>query len=116
MRVGTTNAPIVRGNLLPRSSLAAAVAQRAMHVTDLLLTRRRFALAYRRSASDGQLMKLKKIDAELAKYNITILTIPTPAKTCLEWGDAGASEPAAGGAARSCRDSSGQCVTARETE
>lgn len=75
MRVGTSKAPALRGNLLPHSPLAAAVAHRAEQVGELILRRRRIALDYRRLQSEDLRMALARLDDELAQYNINIPAI-----------------------------------------
>ena len=75
MRLGTPNVSVVRGNLLPCSLLAAGVAQRAAQVTDLILKRRKIAMAYRRSQTEEERIALALVDNDLAQYNIDIPAI-----------------------------------------
>jgi len=75
MRSRTSQVPLVRGNLLPRSPIAASVADRAAQVAPLILKRRSIALAYRRTRSDAQRLELEQIDHALALHNINIPAI-----------------------------------------
>jgi hypothetical protein len=75
MRLGSRNVSTVRGNLLPRSPLAAGVEQRAAQVGDLILQRRKIAMAYRRSQSEEGRIALEQVDHDLARYNIDIPAI-----------------------------------------
>lgn len=75
MRVGPSQVTMVRGNLLPKSPLAAVVAHRAEQVAGLLITRRRLSVVYRRTRSEEQRVELETIDHELAKHNIDIPAI-----------------------------------------
>jgi hypothetical protein len=72
MRPVAQRVPLARGNLLPTSPIAAAVANRAERVSTLVLRRRKIALAYRRTRSEDQRIALEKIDQDLAKHNIDI--------------------------------------------
>jgi hypothetical protein len=75
MRPGTLKPPIERGDLLPTSPIAESVAQRAGQVTDLVLKRRKIALAYKRTQSDDNRIALEALDHDLAKHNIHIPAI-----------------------------------------
>ena len=75
MRLFTPKVSVWRGNLLPRSPLAAAVAHRAAQVTDLILKRRKIALAYRRYQSEEQRIALEQVDHALAEHNIDIPSV-----------------------------------------
>jgi len=75
MRVSPSQVTLIRGNLLPHSPLAAAVAYRAEQVAGLLVTRRRLAILYRRTQLEDQRVALETIDRELAKHNIDLPAI-----------------------------------------
>ncbi len=75
MRPRTLKPPIERGNLLPTSPIAESVAHRAGQVADLVLKRRKIALAYKRTQSEDQRLALEALDHDLAKHNIHIPAI-----------------------------------------
>lgn len=75
MRSATPQAPLRRGHLLPRSPIAAAVANRAVQVTELLIKRRTIALAHRRTRSEALRIELEQLDYALARHNIDIPAI-----------------------------------------
>jgi len=75
MRSDTPQIPLIREHLLPRSAIAAAVAERAAQVTELLVKRRKIALAYRRTRSEARRIELAHLDHALARHNIDIPAI-----------------------------------------
>lgn len=72
MRRGSQTQPIERGNLLPTSPIAESVARRARQVSDLVLQRRKIALAYKRTQGEDQRIALEALDRDLAEHNIHI--------------------------------------------
>ena len=75
MRSGTQRLRVERGNLLPMSPIAESVAHRAEQVVDLVLKRRKMALAYKRTHREDQRIALEQLDNDLAKHNINIPAI-----------------------------------------
>jgi hypothetical protein len=68
----TSRLHIDRGNLLRYGSIAEAVQHRAEQVQCLLLTRRKIALAYKRTHEEHDRLALERIDNELTTYKIDI--------------------------------------------
>lgn len=64
-----------RGALLPGSPLADSVESRAREIGALLQTRRKIALAFKRTRSEAHRAELREMDDLLAKHRIDLPAI-----------------------------------------